>query len=718
MKNLMNIVIASIFLFLLLSGFSYALTQNYSDRTPWLTNTNPGQYGMQFIINDTSVNMTLSNVTFATGTTSTIACLYNYSNWVNISCVPITSLVAVFEIPLYNNNKYTVFNSKEGASHSTIYNNTNIYPSYPIDSFKFIIWQTGLSLGLTYPITSSGSNSSFWMGQLSYGFRNGSISVPADVTPPSISVYQSPSNFTYQSVISGYNIISAIITDATGVDNNSVKIYLQKNDSNVIINGSMRVNAFNRTYTNATGSNYTWYLDENDILGTISNLDTELFENTTHDYLVLTGASNIVKVQFLNMSNNAPLNILEYMTINDTANPSISSYYYCNSSYTTGNPAANINCVMFYSALNNLPFNHTHAGGLSMHKIIPLNIDPNTGKIGSVYVTPTSYILKKGTSTGDRVYYINQTARTDATQTSNNNGNTWTSQTYSIDTHIHLIYNTSSINYKICANDTINPANSACSIWYGDIIDRFTLPPLGVTIYSPVEGQSYLNELLINHSVSFTPTAGISSYDYFWRYANGSFWYNIYNNTGTSYLWDIHSFSSGFYDLKIITRTTSGTYGESFAYAFYINSSSEIVSKLDQILAKLDIIEQNQEENDMTDVSIIIALIGFAFWLVYVANTFNTKTDKNETIYTNTLLKILCYSAAAFVAYMTVQLAYSFGSEHGFSQGILDQLMTNQNLVMWFGLIVLFLLFFGVFGNVAVKIAQNIGSWVGGRKKR
>lgn len=167
-----------------------------------------------------------------------------------------------------------------------------------------------------------------------------------------------------------------------------------------------------------------------------------------------------------------------------------------------------------------------------------------------------------------------------------------------------------------------------------------------------------------------------------------------------------------------IENNTLSVLNSNFYYFNFTETSGQYVVRLCDGTTREIYVQPDSLEANMTSVAIIMALIGFAFWLIYTANTLSTRSDEGEIIYLNTLLKYICYAAAGFVAYVTIQLSYSFADFAAYNQGILGQLMATQNLIMWFGIIVLMLLFFGIFGNAAYNIVQNIGKWVNGRQRR
>jgi hypothetical protein len=428
----------------------------------------------------------------------------------------------------------------------------------------------------------------------------------SDVTAPIISVYKTPSNMTYNSIVSEITNISATITDINGIDNSTVFMQYEKVNLNEYINGSLVPNLNSLPYYNASGSSYNWVLSENDLLGGSNNLDVKLFENNTLKRVIISG-NDVLKIEFLNISPIAEVSLYEYMSNETSANVEIETYFYCNSSYSTGNPLTNSNCAVFAQINNNLPYNHSH-GSNSKHKVLPLGID-KSGKINRVQVTPRSYILKKVTGSGSYEYYINITSRTAATQISKNGGNTYVSQPFTMNTHIHQLFNGSAFNFTIIANDTWTPANKGTSVSYFDLIDLFSLSPNSVTIYSPLSDVSYTDEILINHSSAFAiGGAAIMKYQYFYAISNSSTWFEIINNTETSYLWDITTLNNRFYDLMIKTYDATNKTSLSYSSGFYINNSlSETETLLNQINNNL--IESNKKQIIMNGAVEMIAYV-------------------------------------------------------------------------------------------------------------
>lgn len=415
------------------------------------------------------------------------------------------------------------------------------------------------------------------LNNITYPF--GSSPPPSDTDSPSITdINQDPSNATVTNVLTNHLYINATITDVTGID--EVYLNLTRNNSYVYINGTLKANL---TYfeDNTSGDVYNWYLDETDLFSGTYNLDPDVIEVTDHLNTTIQGLNTWLKVRFFNVSNSVQQSFIEYYSENATGTGEISEYYYCNSNYSTGNPTLSQWCTVFYNNYNNLDYSHIHKYGKSKHKILPLGINITSGMINDVYVTPVSYILKRGTPLGDLVFYVNTVTRTDTTQLSISNGNSYTNQAYTVDSHIHQVRNLESINYQICANDTLS--NFGCSIWYFDIIEFPLLPPNTVSFRSPIDDTYTSNRIEINHTESFSSSGqSITKYDYYYS-VEGENSYNLLgtnNHPNTNFSWDVTNILNNEYRIKVITTDSLNYTSESYTSNFTLTHSYTVDQQL------------------------------------------------------------------------------------------------------------------------------------------
>lgn len=384
-------------------------------------------------------------------------------------------------------------------------------------------------------------------------FNCGSTPPPAsDTTPPTITnINQTPSNLTVDNTLFQDLKINATITDNIFLVNSSIYMNTTLRGLGIIINQTNTSGKNNFSYSSALGSNYNFLIDEHYYLSATYNINPIIMEEQPKLNLTLVGANTWLKTRFWNLTNNSQQVFMEIYDENATSVSNTAEYYYCNDGYTTGNPISSSNCVLFASRLNNAGFNHTHSVN-SKHKIFPMGINTDTGTLNGIEVSPTSYILKRGSAGGERVYYLNQITRSGTAQTSNNNGNTWSELSGTPDQHIHQFKAGETFSYYICASD--NSSNEACSITYNDTIDLVFFPPNAVNIFIPESLETYTTLLNITHSESGS-ASGFNITGYKYEYASNdstSFTLIKSNNyPNLNYEWDISSIPTGAYYLRV-----------------------------------------------------------------------------------------------------------------------------------------------------------------------
>jgi len=327
--------------------------------------------------------------------------------------------------------------------------------------------------------------------------------------------WQSPADITTNNTFGRYINISYNITDAwSNINASTVIFYYKGNSSSSNVqyyqNGSAHSGWFSPAEFTSNVSN-TWRFDlsDNYILPATYNFGEVTMENTVHSVNTLSGSNNYVWIELLNVSNTKNYSFFEVMA-NSTAVAGNLRVYYCNSSYSTGNPVLSSNCIQFNTLSATQTFNHVHTTN-SAHQIISMPINIASGSIGSVRVTSTSYFLLRGTFGTWYVYNIANTSRTNAIKTTANNGNAWTSQTYTVDSHLHQFDGSDAFRYYVCANDT--SGNTNCSSERSDIFDYANLPPSAPVIINPQQG-NYSGNITINYTAAVSPNAyAISFYN-------------------------------------------------------------------------------------------------------------------------------------------------------------------------------------------------------------
>jgi hypothetical protein len=304
-------------------------------------------------------------------------------------------------------------------------------------------------------------------------YNNGAgVSYPLD-SSASVPVFinQSPSNI---DALNAVGVDVMIYYNYTGVNTSNAQIEYGHPGMNEYINGTLQPLYSNKSYTSVNGSVVRFDFGDNSVYGYTANYDDENMSITPHGLYTITGVSDVLKTEILNVSNNLSFNIVEIM-VNSTNNINV---FYCNSSYTTGAPGLNSNCVLFASGT--YPgFNHTV--NYSRHNVFSLPIISN--KVGNVTVTSTSYIvIRPLVLQTAQLGYINGSVRNGMFQVSGNGGNTYTTDNTKIpDLHIHQYSGSSSENFTYRAHDSWGNY----SVYQVDSIGVVPLPPTSPQVTSP-----------------------------------------------------------------------------------------------------------------------------------------------------------------------------------------------------------------------------------------
>lgn len=124
------------------------------------------------------------------------------------------------------------------------------------------------------------------------------------------------------------------------------------------------------------------------------------------------------------------------------------------------------------------------------------------------------------------------------------------------------------------------------------------------------------------------------------------------------------------------------------------------------------------ERQSMSSIAIILGLVGVIFWLVYTANTLKTTNEAGQAVPINTMVKMLMYGFAGFGVFVVIQIAYGFSIANAFDSIITTTLRSNYSLMLYGGILLLFLILFGIIGNVSTKALEWFRSRFNPRKNR
>lgn len=424
--------------------------------------------------------------------------------------------------------------------------------TFTINSSGYLSNSSSLAVG-NYYINVTINDTSNNLNSTIYNFN-----VTADVTGPTITfISQDPSDLNVFSL--GKINFSYDITDISHITANTVRLYYKTNDSvndyYIIVNGTPLFTGYtfnNVTITNVS-SKFNFTTDEYRIFPAKYNYDPELMEDYTHSYDSLANVNQYFKIEILNISGSKNYNFIEFMANTSSLTYNLESWY-CNSSYTTGDPEADPNCIIFNSLAPTSTFNHTHSSE-SKHQVLSFPINATSGTVGeTVVVTSTSYFLLHSNNNAANewdFYYIVNESRSGDLQKSVNKGLVWTEVTGTPDFHVHQYNSTEIFYYYVCANDTLS--NSNCSSVRSDSLNILNLPPSSVSFYSPKTGVTGGN-ININYSAA-SPSGGsyISFYNISLVYENTTYYQQIISNNSNhlNYTWDSTSVPTGEYRIRI-----------------------------------------------------------------------------------------------------------------------------------------------------------------------
>lgn len=311
-------------------------------------------------------------------------------------------------------------------------------------------------------------------------------------------VVQSPPDLDVQSIYSIPLSISYFVSSAGTLNSSSINLYYKTNNSVndvfEIINGTARSGFFRAAdnfevgIVNASGF-WNFSLPQDEVYPGVHNLPLETFISNVHTTYSLTSTSRYIAVKLLNVSASKEYNYVEAYYNNSAVGSANSTWlYYCNSSYSVGAMSSSPSCVLVVTIPANTPRNHTHGNNVS-HWIWPMPINATTGKIGSVKVTSTSYLIFVGPYNGVswNLYTVPFVTLPDSLRVSANGGIAYSSYNVTADLHLHQYDGDDSLYYYLCGSDD---GGQSCSDVRRDFLRLGTSTSdfLTVESVSPVNG--------------------------------------------------------------------------------------------------------------------------------------------------------------------------------------------------------------------------------------
>lgn len=612
-----------------------------------------------------------------------------------------------------------IYNYTSSTNTQYILNYNNISNSTTDNYLLDNIYSTGISIGSAsvsgatfsnnatyfdcFNVWNKSLNSSEiteWINNCNYPFL--STSVP-------IFINQTPSDITSTNAI-GVPVI--IYYNYNTLNSSNATLEYGHKGMSEIINGTLQPYYYNKSYKNVSGSVVSFVVGDNDVYGYTGNIDEHVMESTSHGLITMTGITDVIKTQILNVSNTLNYNILEIM-LNSTNNINV---YYCNSSYSTGNPSTNNNCALIQSGTYT-GFNHSV--NYSRHNVFSMPIISRN--IGLVNVTSTSYIVVKPLVLQTaQIGYINGSVRNNMLQISGNGGLTYSTDNTKIpDMHIHqyLGTGTGNENFTYRAHDL----QGNYSVYQVDAIGLTNLPPTTPQIYD-IDDKTYnqtINVTWINSSAN----AGSKINQYTINIVNSSF--DVVLNGGANDSTNTKIFNStslkyGVYYAKVTAIDNNSLTSTGYSNGFIVQSllyepcNSSIVSNSTGVTlffnwsttsplitdTTIKGVYQNISTEFTTDTQGDNTFVGFnnGVYYLYINQTYNDTTQAqyysecllNVCVNTWTKQNLPCVSNLRLINYTySCSTPYDYPSDYGTYEDC--QLPANTDRELWFIIILLVL---------------------------
>lgn len=402
--------------------------------------------------------------------------------------------------------------------------------------------------------------------------------VPADID--NTNLFSTRLNVTYN------------MTDGVALDTDTLLLYYKTNtstsDVTYFTNGTAYYGWFTKEDSSSTGDLYSFLPADNQVYPATYNFDEYATEHTTHSVYDLDSNSKWLKMELLDVSTTAENSYLEFMINNTDSSGTIAlPIYYCNSSYTTGNPTADSNCVNFYNMPAQQYWNHSHGPSVALsdssHMLVPFPIV--SGEISGVPVTSTSYFLFRGDGgiNAYDAYYITNISRSDAIQTSSDNGTSWSNFAGTLDGHLHQFDNTSTFYYYACANDT--SGNQDCETIKSDQLQFGAVGPTSPVVTNPTS-TTYEGDINITYLAAVPyGSAEIDYYSISLADEDEVVLSTIIANNSDNlyYLWDSTSTGDGTYTIRVKATDNQSLVSYGYSQVFTLSNEGPTIADVTDI---------------------------------------------------------------------------------------------------------------------------------------
>lgn len=386
------------------------------------------------------------------------------------------------------------------------------------------------------------------------------------------------SNYTVnQTITADYNFINQTPSDITQTNlftTNNLTIFYnvtKPNPTNIYlnystittngwiekVNGSVVVSGYRQTNYSSKVGNTTGFslFADNGVYPSVSiGYNQSIYSSQTHNSTLIVSPNDYFKTAIYNISTISQNNYLELM-LNSTVGTC--RVFYCNSTYTTGNPATSGNCFHFATLTNTPGFNHSH-GSLSAHNLFNFPINAS-GFISTVKVTSDGFFLINAQTGTCQMQSIPNTTRTTTTQYSTNNGVAYSNIALTMDAHLHQFNSSDYFTYQLVI---ANATNTTFSTFRTDNLEPVQFPPI-IEIDIPDNESLEVGSRFLNITWSYLLTGATNiNFSVYLLDQNDSVIKNLSLGQGnlTSYNWDITAsqIPIGLYKIKVFGNDTNG----------------------------------------------------------------------------------------------------------------------------------------------------------------
>lgn len=351
---------------------------------------------------------------------------------------------------------------------------------------------------------------------INYTITNNQI--PTDINTSTTGKLYINTTITIQgSSLNNSNNVSIYYTSHTALGN-GCSIYYQ---SKCIDNGIFK----EKNMSKINNSLFTTSFDDDEYFPGYYPYNQTIISNSIHSNITIYNNNNL-KFNIYNFSTNATdyFITIDFYAVNKTSSSGSLIIMYCNSSYTTGNPLTNINCVVVDAFLPTQLFSHFE--NKSYYLSAPISIRNVTKTQLSYFV----FISGSNIANGWNFAYVNN-SNYDNTSFNYGSFTTWANTSAIFDMHIHPLLANDYFKYYTTLTDNGTTTTSNTTYDFYNITNYAPSAPL---LIQPC-GENFTISNTINASVfyNWTPSIDINgdSFNYTLYYADTNNMYIPSTNT-------------------------------------------------------------------------------------------------------------------------------------------------------------------------------------------